>query len=304
MSFYHKYRPETLEALKGNLDLVDSLNNYLCEPEKMPHSYLLHGPTGCGKTTVGRIIKNFLNITDADFSEINTSEMRGIDTIRELIKNCQFKPLQSSHRIYLIDECHKLTNDAQNAFLKILEDTPSHVIFILCTTDPDKLIKAVRGRCMEYQLKLLLDNEMKRLLKNIIRKEKQELEDELLNKIVAVAEGHVRNGIQLLEKMLTIPADKRADAVIKVEEETVLSIELCRVLLSSNNWSKVKDILNGLKGQEPETIRRQVMGYCQAVLLKSDNPKAGLILEEFKEPFYNTGFPGLVYACYAVVKNS
>jgi DNA polymerase III subunit gamma/tau len=303
MSLYHKYRPQTLSEIRGNEEVVSALEGLLSKPEKMPHSFLLHGATGCGKTTIGRIIKNTLEVSDNDYQELNTSDMRGIDTIRDLIKNCQFKPLESSYRIYLVDECHKLTNDAQNAFLKILEDTPSHVIFILCTTEPEKIIKAIRSRCQDFQLKPLSDKVCKRLIQTILRKEQETVDESILDKIVEIAEGHPRNAIQILEKILSTEPEKRAEAAVKTAQETVQSIELCRALIGNSNWTKVREILNGLVGQDAEAVRRQVMGYAQSVLLKSDNEKAGLVLELFKEPFYNSGFPGLVYSCYSIVKN-
>lgn len=303
MSLYHTYRPQSLEQVKGNAELKSSLAEALSVPDKMPHSYLFHGGTGCGKTTIGRIIKNVLEVTDNDYSEVNSSQMRGIDTIREIINKCQYKPLESKYRIFLIDECHKLTNDAQNAFLKILEDTPKHIIFILCTTEPNKLIKAIKGRCSQYEVKPLDDREMMRLLKQVVRKENATIESEVLNAIIKSAEGHSRNALQILEQVLNTSPDKRLEVAKQAEILENESIELCRALLKRQSWKQISSILTGLKGQEPESIRRVVLGYCQSVLLngKTDN-QAALIMECFIDPFYDSGFPGLTFACYQSIQ--
>ena len=181
MSLYLKYRPKDLSQIKGNKSLVDSLNNMLSNKETCPHTFLLHGPTGCGKTTIARIIANELGCHERDFIEINTADLRGIDTSREIINRSQFAPIQGSIMVWLIDECHKLTNDAQNALLKLLEDTPKHIYIILCTTDPQKLLSTIKGRCIQFQVSPLNDIEMFQLLRRIVRDEKEELNVPLSN---------------------------------------------------------------------------------------------------------------------------
>ena len=116
--------------------------------------------------------------------------MRGIDTIRDIIKQAQFRPIEGSCRVWLIDECHKLTNDAMNSLLKILEDTPTHVYFILCTTDPHKLLKTIQGRCSQFAVKPLDDRQMFRLLKTIVKEEGEDLPQEVYDQI-KIGRAHV-----------------------------------------------------------------------------------------------------------------
>jgi DNA polymerase-3 subunit gamma/tau len=303
MSLYHKYRPSSLNKIKGNEDIVEALNNMLTKKETFPHSILLHGETGCGKTTIARIIAKELNCTESDYIELNTSDFRGIDTAREIIKSSQFKPLNSDCRIWVIDECQKITNDAQNALLKILEDTPKHVYFILCTTDPQKLIAPIKNRCQQFQVTPLTEIQLFGLLRRIVKNENEELEKEVYDQIILDSMGHPRDAIQILEKVLSVTPENRLNIAKKSAEIQNQSIELCRVLMKKSNWGTVNKILLGLKGQEAEDIRRVILGYAQAVLLKADDSRAALIIEEFWEPFYNIGFPGLVYACYSVTKN-
>lgn len=303
MSLYNKHRPKSFKRVIGNEKVLDSLTNLL-QKEKPPHSFLLTGPTGCGKTTVARIIAKELGCSDEDFREIDSGDFRGIDTVREIRKQSQYKPLSGGIIVWLIDECHKMTNDAQNALLKSLEDVKDHVYYILATTDPQKLLPTIRGRCSTFQMSLLGDDEMLTLLKRVVKKEKQELEQEVYDQIIMDAQGHPRNALTVLEQVLAVPSDKRLEVAKRKAEEYNEVIELCRALISNKSWSKVSPILKGIKDQEPETIRRIVLGYCQSVLLSGkDNDRAGLIMEEFMNPFFNSGFPQVVYACYSVCRN-
>ena len=306
MSLYHKYRPETFEDIIGNTTLISSLTGVLNKKDKdKPHAFFFHGETGCGKTTLGRIVANVLGCVGNDFREVNSAEMRGIDTVRDIIKKAQFAPLEGPCRIWLIDECHKMTNDAQNAFLKILEDTPPHIFFIFCTTEPTKVIKAIHGRCSTYQVALLNDKEMRKLIRNAVLGEGETLEGDVYQQIILDSMGHPRNALQILEQVLEVPEDERLEvAKVKAAEYNEI-IELCRILLSGKaNWKDIAAILRGIKGQDPESIRRVVIGYAQAILLKGTvNDTCGLILECFKEPTYNSGFPQIVLSCYSVIRN-
>jgi DNA polymerase III delta prime subunit len=203
----------------------------------------------------------------------------------------------------LVHNCAKMTSAAQNAFLKILEDTPSHVYFILATTDPEKLLTTIKGRCQQFQVKPLTDSQMFSLLRKIVREEGETLEQEVYDQIIQDSLCHPRNALQILEQVLSVAPERRLEMAKQTAEVQSQAIELCRSLIKHENWGKVSKILTGLKGQEEETIRRIVLGYCQAILLKEDNVRAGLIMEELFEPFFQTGFPGLVYKCYSITKN-
>jgi len=302
MSLYLKYRPAELTQVKGNATVIATLQGMLADISKCPHAFLLHGPSGCGKTTLGRIIANRLGCNNEDFNEVDSADFRGIDTVREIRRNSQYKPIAGDCRVWLIDECHKMTNDAQNALLKILEDTPPHIYFILCTTEPQKLIETVKGRCIQLQVAPLSNNEMLGLLRRIVRSEGLEIEAEIYDQIVLDSMGRPRNAINILEQVLNVPADKRMEVAKQTAEQQSQIIELCRLLISGGNWAKAATILTGLRDKEAEDIRRAVRGYMQAVLLNKANDRAAATIEAFFEPTYNIGFPGIVYACYTVIK--
>ena len=302
MSLYQKYRPKEFSEVVGNRAIIASLKGMLKDVDNLAHSFLFHGPTGCGKTTLARIIANKLGCTENNLIEIDTAQFRGIDTVRDIRKNAQFTPLGGGVRVYIIDEVHKMTGDAQNAFLKILEDAPAHIYFILCTTDLNSLLPTIRGRCIQLQVDRLDDDEMNYLLTHVAEQENDELDEEILNQIIIDSQGHPRNALTILEQVLNTPKKRRLKIAQRSAIEQSQSIALCQALIKRKSWNEVKKILEGLKGQDPENIRRAVMGYASAVLIKSDNMIAGSILEEFVNPFYNSGFPGLVFACYSVVK--
>jgi len=302
MSLYLKYRPAELEHLKGNADIVTTLEGMLEDPDDCPHTFLLHGPTGCGKTTIARIIANRLGCNGTDLQEVDSAQFRGIDTAREIRSQSNYMALEGNCRVWIIDECHKMTNDAQNALLKILEDTPKHVYFVLCTTEPQKLIATIKGRCSIFQVKPLGEQDMYHLLRKVATKEGEQLTREVYDIIIRDSLGLPRNALQTLEQVLRASPERRVEIAQQAAAEQSQSIELCRILLKGGTWKEVNTILNGLRDQDAESIRRVVLGYCQAVLLKGDVYRAGLILEEFITPFYDSGFPQLVYACYSIIK--
>lgn len=303
MSLYHKYRPNTLEEIYGNESIVESLKTLLNKDKsKIPHAFLFHGVSGCGKTTLGRIIAKELDCKGSDFREVDSADFRGIDTIREIRKQAQFRPLEGNCKVWILDEVHQLSRDAQSALLKALEDTPKHVYFILCTTDPQKLIDTIKGRCSQYQVNPLTEKQMLKLLRRVVKAEDERLEKKVYDQIVQDSLGQSRDALQILDQVLGTDPDKRLEVAQRSAEIQSQSIELCRALIQGSPWKKVANILSGLKDQEPETIRRQVLGYCSSVLLKEENNIAGCIMEEMIEPFFQTGFPGLVFACYSVVK--
>ena len=155
MPLHIDYRPADFDEILGNEETIKSIKSILARDEDRPHAWMFVGPSGCGKTTLARIVSAALGCppkinkaANLDFQEINTSDMRGIDTAREILKTMNFAPVNTASkcRVYILDECHQATKDFQNSLLKALEDTPDHVYFLLCTTDPSKLLKTIKNR--------------------------------------------------------------------------------------------------------------------------------------------------------------
>ena len=303
MSFHIKYRPTSLNEIRGNSDTISILEGMLSNIETCSHSFLFYGLKGCGKTTLARIVANIVGSNGNDCREINAGDLRGIDNAREIIQQAQLKPLEGKSRCWIIDEAHRLTGDAMSALLKILEEPPRHVYFILCTTDPQKILSTVKDRCQQFQLKPLSDAQMYGLLRKIVKEENETLEREVFDQIIQDSLGHPRNALQILEQVLKVNPDRRIEIAKQAAIEQSQIIELCRALIKGSNWNAVKKILNGLKDQQAETIRRSLLGYAQAILLKEENDRAALMIEQLWDPLYDTGWPGLVYAAYSITKN-
>jgi DNA polymerase-3 subunit gamma/tau len=304
MSLYQKYRPTELSQIKGNQDTVTALEKYLEDKNKCPHVFLFSGQKGCGKTSTARIMATRLGCVGSDLKELNIADFRGIETSREICQSAMYKPMEGESRGWILDEFHRATPDAASALLKIFEDTPKHVYFFICTTDPQKLSAPLKDRCTTFQMKPLSESQMKGLLRRVLHEEQESIPDEVYEQIAQDSLGHPRNALQILEQVLQVPLERRLEVARQTAAQQSESIALCRALLENASWKKIRTILEGLKDQEPETIRRHVLGYCRSVLLKTDeNDQAGLIMEEFLEPFYNSPADQLTYACYAIARH-
>lgn len=268
MELYRKYRPEVLEDMVGNSATIKSLQKEL---ENGSHVFLMTGPAGCGKTTLARIMAKQVGAGPLSIREINSAENRGIDTARELMEQMRFNPSDGDSLVWILDEMHMITTAGQNALLKALEDTPDHVYFFLCTTDPQKLIAPLKTRCSIITVEPLKDDEMLYLLKRTARKEGVKLSPEVYEKIIEIAGGGSRKALKLLSKVIYLDSDEERFEVLKSSndsEESPEAIEFCRALLGKNSFSKLAGMLKELlKTEEPERLRQCVIGYMNSVLL-------------------------------------
>lgn len=298
LPLYLKYRPSNFFEFIGNESTVKALQQVLNRKNRQVRAFLFYGPSGTGKTTLARILKAEFGCIDKDFMEYNSSNTRGIDTIREIIANSIYAPLKSKVKIYLLDEVHKMTSDAQNALLKTLEDTPDHIRFILCTTEPEKLLVTIRNRCMPFQLFALNNREMMTLLKRVAGAENISAKPTTLREISKVANGSARKALVLLEQISDCENDETAIKVINsgIADETK-TIDLCRALLKKD-WAEVSAVLKGLNGVDPENIRYAILGYFTTVLLSKGDQNTANIMTFFLESFIPTGKAGLVLACF------
>jgi len=296
---YKKHRPKTLRAVIGAQETTAALENMLARGT-LPHTLLFHGPSGCGKTTLARILKTMLKCSDMDFREMNCSDFRGIDTIRDIARLMHLSPTGGPVRIWLLDEVHQLSRDGQHAALKILEDTPSHVYFFLCTTDPQKLLKTILTRCCEMPVRLLTHTELTMLVTRVVQREQADVSTDTIEEIVCNAQGSARTALVLLDKVLNLPEADRAEAIQQKLAEDNKAIELCRALLQKKDWRGVCSILQNMT-EDPESVRWSVLGYARAVLLKKKDVQAYNVILAFQDHFYDSKQAGLLRACFEAV---
>ena len=261
----------------------------------------------CGKTTLGRIIKKALKCSDADFKECNSSDDRGIDGIRKIIDGMKYSPLNGPTKVYLLDEAHMLTKPSQEALLKALEEPPSHVHFIICTTNPEALKDTFKRRCHIYEMERLNTNETHKLLKSILEKEKvTKFKQSVLDKIVELADGSAGQALKLLDMVIDMTEETQALNTLKTagtSESEV--IDICRTLCNfkisnASRWAKMRPLLKDYKG-DGESARRPILGYLGNVLINGDDENVSFMMDQFSGNFFDSGIAGLKNACFKAV---
>lgn len=294
-----KYRPKTLEDFKGNPIVKRTLQAHI-NKNSLPHAILFSGPFGCGKTTLARILASQLNCSDFDLNEVDTADYTGIENIRDIRKHMHHRPMKGNSRVWILDECQRLSKPAMSAILKALEEPPEHVYFFLCTTDPEQLLSTIRSRCTNLYVSTLNENAMVSMLKEISDKEKADVPEEVLTQVAQDSLGHPRDALKILTSVVALESPKAMLRMAKTKAQEVnQTIELCRALANCKTaeWSDVVKILSGLQ-EEPETIRRSVLGYFNTMLLNG-NPKIAVpVVEAFSDNFFYSGKAGLSLATW------
>lgn len=235
-ALYRKYRPTNFSSIVGQDVIVDILKNSIIN-NKVSHAYLFTGPRGTGKTSTAKILAHavnclnftndicgecsickFLDLNDNDIVEIDAASNNGVDEIRSLRDNVNLMPAFCKYKIYIIDEVHMLSTGAFNALLKTLEEPPSHVIFILATTEPNKIPLTILSRCQRFDFNKINMNDLVSRLKYIVNEEGRVVSDNILEQIAKISDGGLRDAINLLDQVLSLP-----DENINIDEVEKLS---------------------------------------------------------------------------------
>lgn len=242
VTLYRKYRPKGFEEIAGEEEIVQTLKNSL-KSNRLAHAYLFTGPRGVGKTSMARLMAKGLNcltngITDTpcnvcenckeisignflDLIEIDAASNRGIDEIRQLKEKINYSPTKGRKKVYIIDEVHMLTKEAFNALLKTLEEPPEHVLFILATTEPDKILPTIISRCQRYDFKSVNYRDMRKKLLYIVDNEGYKIDEASLVAIYEASGGSMRDAISILERLMINTEEK---SIIIEKTEDVLGI--------------------------------------------------------------------------------
>ena len=220
LALYRKYRPNKFEDVFGQDKVIKVIKNEIIN-DRISHAYLFSGPRGTGKTTTAKIIAKLVNCTNlvdgeacgkcpnclnytnsSDIIEIDAASNNGVDEIRELIDKVNLVPTSGRFKIYIIDEVHMLTTSAFNALLKTLEEPPSHIIFILATTEPHKIPLTITSRCQKFQFSKISVEEIFKRIKFIAENEKVAIEEDVLMEIARLSDGGLRDAINMLDQLI------------------------------------------------------------------------------------------------------
>ena len=226
-ALYRTYRPSTFDEVAGQEHIVKTLKNALAT-RKLAHAYLFAGPRGTGKTTMAKLLAKALNCdegighqcnecknckaiidgTHPDVLELDAASNNGVDEIRELIDKVKYGTILGRYKVYIIDEVHMLSTGAFNALLKTLEEPPEHVIFILATTEPHKILPTILSRCQRYDFNKLSDKDIKERLKTVLENEGVEYNEDAIDIIISLADGGMRDALSILDQVLAYSGNK------------------------------------------------------------------------------------------------
>jgi DNA polymerase-3 subunit gamma/tau len=213
-TLYRKYRPAHFSEVLGQQHVTNTLQGQI-ENKKFSHAYLFAGGRGTGKTSIARIFAKEIGTQEHDLYEIDAASNRGIDDIRELRQSLQVLPFSSDYKVYIIDEAHMLTKFAFDALLKSLEEPPEHVVFILATTELDKIPQTVVSRCQLFEFKKPNQHILSELVLSLTSREGKSMEPEAASLVALLGDGAFRDTIGMLQKVLS--ASKEGEMITSKE---------------------------------------------------------------------------------------
>lgn len=220
-ALYRKYRPSNFDEVVGQKPIIQTLKNAIVQ-NRIAHAYLFCGPRGTGKTSIAKIFAKMLNCEDEsnkpcgkctnckmvqngshpDIIEIDAASNNGVDEVRNLIDKVKYAPMQGKYKVYIIDEVHMMTTGAFNALLKTIEEPPAHVVFILATTEPNKVIPTIISRCQRFDFNKVSQKDIEKRLSIVCKEEKIEIDPEAISLIAQLADGGMRDSLSILDQCI------------------------------------------------------------------------------------------------------
>ena len=307
-SLYRKYRPKSFNEVVGQTVIVQTLKNSV-KKNKLSHAYLFAGPRGTGKTSIAKILAktiNCENLIDAnpcnkcvnctqinnkqfvDIIEIDAASNNGVDEIREINNKVNLVPSMGKYKVYIIDEVHMLTTGAFNALLKTLEEPPSHIIFILATTEPHKIPATILSRCQRFDFKKISQIEMKKRIDQIVKEENIKIEEEAIDEISILSDGGMRDALSMLDQAIAYSDDNITIQDIHEINGTITNNELGDFIYKLMN-NNTKEILNkidelDIKGKDFVKLTEEIILFLRNLLIsKMINESNDETILELKE---------------------
>ncbi|MFP4299182.1 MAG: DNA polymerase III subunit gamma/tau, partial [Spirulinaceae cyanobacterium] len=295
---HHKYRPQTFAGLVGQEAIATTLSNAIAS-RKIAPAYMFTGPRGTGKTSSARILAKSLNCLNSDVPtatpcghcevcksiargsaldviEIDAASNTGVDNIREIIERAQFAPVQCRYKVYAIDECHMLSTAAFNALLKTLEEPPARVVFVLATTDPQRVLTTIISRCQRFDFRRIPLGSMVKHLSAIADKESIEIADEAITLVAQIANGGLRDAESLLDQLSLlagkVTVERVWDLVGAVPERNLLR------LLQAIRADQAEDVIEECRhlmdrGREPLAVLQSLTGFYLNLSIAKNAPQ-------------------------------
>jgi DNA polymerase-3 subunit gamma/tau len=281
---YRTYRPSAWNEVVGQDAIVSALKDAITN-KRIAHAYLFSGTRGTGKTSVARILAKSVGTADEDVYEIDAASNRGIDDIRELREHVSVLPFSSSFKVYIIDEVHMLSKDAWNALLKTLEEPPKHVIFILATTELDKVPDTIISRCQTFSFRKPAREIIRKEVARIGKKEGFELDAGAADLIALLGDGSFRDALGMLEKVLAASSDKKITReeveAITGAPKAVLVNSFLENLLAKNSDAALAIIGEAEKtGISMNTFVTLLLEKARFILLAQNSPASKSSVKE------------------------
>lgn len=296
---YRTYRPSKFSEVVGQEYIVKILKNTI-KNQKIAHAYLFAGPRGTGKTTIAKLFAKAINCENfneescdecasclafkennhPDIIELDAASNNSVEDIREIIDQVPYAPIISKYKVYIIDEVHMLSSSAFNALLKTLEEPPAHVVFILATTDPQKIIPTVLSRCQRYNFSKISNLNMKKKMMEILDKENLKYEEKALEEVAMLAEGGMRDALSILEQVLSY--NNEGVYLEDIQKIFGLSTKEEKVKLLIDAHKNITSAINSLRemynyGIDPKRLCIDLLEIIKEALIYSDDQNATLL---------------------------
>lgn len=271
LALYTKYRPKTFDEVIGQEQVIKALLGAI-KAGTLSHAYLFSGSRGTGKTSIARIFARAIGAHDDDIYEIDAASNRGIDDIRALRDAVHTVPMHSPYKVYIIDEAHMLSREAFPALLKTLEEPPRHVVFILATTDENKIPETIVSRCQSFRFEKPSQSILKTLVETVSKKEGYKLEPASADLIALLGDGSFRDTLGILQKVIASSTDKK---ISQQEVEAVTGAPDSRLVNSFLKAIVARDVEAGLmalksamdRGVEEKVFLDLLLRKMRAVML-------------------------------------
>ncbi|TBL18423.1 DNA polymerase III subunit gamma/tau, partial [Bacillus paranthracis] len=312
-ALYRKYRPSSFSELIGQNHIKQTLLNAL-KSNKFTHAYMLTGPRGTGKTSIGKLFakainceqlvngepcnecnqcKQIMNNSHPDILEIDAASNNGVEQIRDIREQVTYAPSVGKYKVYIIDEVHMLSIGAFNALLKTLEEPPKNVVFILATTDIHKVPVTIISRCQRFDFRRIGQKDLIERMKFVASNEELQIEEEALQLISMLAQGGMRDALSLLDQTVAFASGEitKNDVSEVVGRISIEKIEMCVQHLLTRNTTEILSLVNEviLNGKEPIYVLDDLIGYLRDLVIgkafgvKEDNITTAIVNEHFNK---------------------